>query len=210
MQNRTHLFFLLLIVLTVLSASGCATVISGKSQEMTFTSVPDEATVSINGRVLGKTPLTVQLERDTKQAITFEKEGYKPQTMALTTTLNNWFWGNILLLYAGPFGSTTDGSSGAMNEYSPSQYNVTLSPKDGRVQPVSTRKNEAKTFIISSYKNLLEDLNKGAGQYLDSLYYLLGITKDKQEEALQNIRRLSKQFSDIPTFAERTTNEYMR
>jgi hypothetical protein len=56
----------------------------------------------------------------------FSKDGYKPVTMELTTTLDPWFWGNIVL--GGFIGSTTDYINGSVNEYSPSQFFVTLTP----------------------------------------------------------------------------------
>ena len=40
--------------------------------------------------------------------------------------MNPWFFGNIVI--GGLLGSTTDGVSGAINEFSPDQYFVTLSP----------------------------------------------------------------------------------
>jgi len=116
----------LVILLCLLFIQACATIISGKSQEMTFTSEPEGVTVTVVGRAIGKTPCTVRLDKEKGRTVTFEKEGYKPRTMALTTTLDSWFWGNIVL--GGLIGSTTDGISGAVHEYSPSQYFITLSP----------------------------------------------------------------------------------
>ena len=90
---------------------GCASIISGKSQEVSFDSQPDGVTVDVNGKVLGKTPFTVTIARKSDQSITFTKDGYKPTTMRLETSINGWFWGNIVI--GGLLGSTTDGLSGA-------------------------------------------------------------------------------------------------
>ena len=49
---------------------------------------------------------------------------------------NPWFWGNIL--FGGVFGSTTDGLSGSVHEYSPSQFFITLVPMTG--SPAETEK----------------------------------------------------------------------
>jgi len=116
----------LLLAVTVILSTGCASVVSGTDQKLTFNSEPEESTVAVSGRVLGKTPLTVPVDRGSNQSITFEKEGYKTYTAQLSTTTNPWFFGNIVL--GGLVGSTTDGVSGAIHEFSPDQYFVTLKP----------------------------------------------------------------------------------
>ena len=209
MFDRRKIIVGVLVCLLLLLTQGCASIVSGKGQEMSFTSVPDGATVTVSGRVLGVTPMTVRMDRDNKQAVTFEKDGYKPLTLPLTTTLNGWFWGNILLIYAGPFGSTTDGASGAVYEYSPSQYNVTLQSKEAGAKNTSA-KDDAKVLIIVNYKNLLAELNGEPGPYLAALYNLLKIPPEKQDDALKNIKMLSVANKDIPTFADVVTNTYLK
>src|ERR1035441_4413115 len=110
-----------------LALSSCATIMSGSSQDLSFNSSPDGATVTAGGRVIGKTPITTRLSKESGQTLVFSKDGYKSITMRLDTTMNGWFWGNIVL--GGPIGSTTDGITGAVHEYSPSQYMVTLTPE---------------------------------------------------------------------------------
>src|SRR5579884_1609629 len=106
--------------------TGCATIISGTSQEVSFVSNPEGATVAVSRRVLGKAPLTTRIDRKQGQTLVFEREGYKPLTMRLDTTINPWFWGNIV--FGGLIGSTTDGISGGVYMYSPAQYMITLEP----------------------------------------------------------------------------------
>ena len=151
MERRRLMFWgALLCCSSLLFMQGCATIVSGKTQEVSFTSVPDGATVSVQGRALGKTPVTVQLDKKSEQTIVFEKDGYKTLTLPFTTQLDPWFWGNIVL--GGFFGSTTDGISGAVYQYSPSQYNITLQPLEG-IKSADRERNDAKTFIIANYKN---------------------------------------------------------
>src|SRR5882672_9180903 len=117
---------LIYTVVAAISLTGCASIISGSNQEVTFHSTPEGATVSVNGKTFGKTPLTTALKKKAGQSLSFEKDGYKTVTLQLETRLDSWFWGNILL--GGFFGSTTDELSGAAHEYSPNQYMVTLEP----------------------------------------------------------------------------------
>ena len=51
----------LLVALAAIAflSTGCASIVSGTDQKLTFNSEPEEATVTVSGRVLGKTPLTV-------------------------------------------------------------------------------------------------------------------------------------------------------
>ena len=61
------------------------------------------------------------------QALVIRKEGYKEFSTTMSTTLNGWFFGNIVL--GGLPGSTTDAATGAMHEYAPNQFLVALEPE---------------------------------------------------------------------------------
>ena len=97
----------LLILSVLILSSSCATIMTGKTQEVTFDSEPQGAEVAVNGRVIGKTPTTIQLDKKKDQTVSFKLEGYKTRTRTLETKLNAWFMGNIVL--GGFIGSTTDG-----------------------------------------------------------------------------------------------------
>lgn len=188
--------------------TGCATIVKGPNQQMSFTSEPAGASVVMGGRVLGQTPFTLLMKKKSDQSITFEKDGYKSQSIALSTRLEGWFWGNIV--FGGLVGSTTDGVSGSATEYSPTQYFVTLAPiTSGIMQPIG-EKAEAKTFIITAYKNIINELNSEKGEYVNSLFILLKIPSDNQEHAIGRIKELSTQILTIPEFADQVTNLYIK
>lgn len=196
-------------VALVLSLTGCASIMSGRFQELTFQSNPDGATVTVSGRVIGKTPLTTSLKKDANQSLVFEKDGYKPLSMQLSTRLDGWFWGNIVL--GGLIGSTTDGLTGAVNEYSPSQYMVTLIPNGTtKLEEGSTRSSDQKTkdYIVLAYKDILIDLQKGDGQYLSSLLELLHVKPEGKSDAVKKIRALSEVYTVIPDFADHVIDLY--
>ena len=100
----------LLVLSILILTSSCAPVMTGKTQEVTFDSEPQGAEVAVNGRVIGKTPTTIQLDKKKDQTVSFKLEGYKTQTRTLETKLNAWFIGNIVL--GGFIGSSTDGITG--------------------------------------------------------------------------------------------------
>jgi len=126
MMRKLSVICMALILAGIFGA--CATVITGKAQQVTFESEPEGATVAISGRTIGKTPLTAMIKKEISQTVSFEMDGYKTQTRQLETVTEGWFWGNIVGVYFGPFSSTVDYVDRAMYHYSPSQYYVTLVP----------------------------------------------------------------------------------
>jgi len=205
---RTLALLSCLMLLFVLE--GCASIMHGTSQEMTFQSNPDDVTVTVTGRVIGKTPITTRLDKKSGQSVVFTKEGYKPVTMELATTLDPWFWGNIVL--GGFIESTTDYINGSVHEYSPNQFFVSLQPV-GPVMESPTLKSQrekAKEFIVSHFENLLADLSKGSGENVSSLMQLLKIEKDKEADAIKKMRSLSELFKDAPTFADQVIALYLK
>jgi hypothetical protein len=143
------------------------------------------------------------LKKESGQSLIFSKDGYKPVTMRLDTTLDPWFWGDIIC--GGIYGSTTDGLSGAVHEYSPSQYMVTLQP-DGSTAfegtTSLTEKQKIKDFIVVGYRDIIVDLQKGSGQYLASLLDLLNLPPNQRDETIKRIRALSQAYPNIVEFAD--------
>lgn len=188
--------------------SGCATIVSGKNQQLSFQSTPDGVTVAVNGRAIGKTPLSAMLPKKSDQMIEFKKDGYQTITMPLTTHWDGWFWGNIVL--GGLIGSAADLITGSVHEYVPSQYFVTLQPVQASSLEFQGNYNKAKIkdFIIGSYRNLSLDINQGKGEYLDSLLDLLKISSANKQNAIQKLQKILDESSNIPDFADRVLREY--
>ena len=186
----------------MLYLTGCASIISGRTQEVTFKSDPPGATVIVGGRELGRTPVTFQLDRKRGQTLMIQKDGYKTETLPLETTMNGWFWGNFLT--GGLVGSTTDSLTGAITEYSPSMYTVTLKPSNTSVM---LQQSEVRTYLISNYKSIVEELNTKPGQYIESLWTLLKIAPDKQANALTTLKSLAEANKDIADFADKVVEQ---
>lgn len=168
---------------------------------MTFNSEPDGANVVISGRQIGKTPITTQLDRVKDQTLTFEKEDYKPVTMQLTTTFNSWFWGNILI--GGLIGSTTDGITGAIYEYAPSQYYIPLKPLNEEKTNIEINK---KIFVLMNYNKLINELYSGRGEYTDALFILMLVEKDNEKYMINKIKDIAKTTNDPLVFADKVTS----
>lgn len=113
-------YFMMAFAAMLLGVGGCATIIDGDTQQVSFSSNPDGATVLVNGVPIGKTPVSYLMKRGDGNIVTVKKDGYKSMERTLTTKMNGMFFGNII--FGGLFGSTTDSSTGAAYEYEPGQF----------------------------------------------------------------------------------------
>lgn len=199
--------FLGLAALSALWLTGCASLVDGNSQSVSFASNPDGATVYLNGAAIGKTPVTISTKRKGgNQPIRFSKEGYKDVEVQLTSTLNPWLFGNILT--GGLLGSTTDGLSGAAYKYEPGAYMVTLPPADapsGSATPL-TSKQEIVNFVVAGYSGLAKELNSQGGQYLASLLAMAKVPEAQKADVTKRLKALSDAYTAIPEFADKAAD----
>jgi len=129
-----------LITASLIAASvtmtGCASIISGSTQTLTFKSVPEQASISITNKAgekvhTGVTPTTVTLKRGNgffqpaAYDVTFKKEGFQTKTVQVTGTVNGWYVANII--FGGLIGLLiVDPATGAMYTLNPSDINAVL------------------------------------------------------------------------------------
>ena len=189
----------------ILLVSGCASIITGTDQNLTFNSEPDGATVTVAGKVVGKTPLSVQIDKGKNQSLTFEKEGYKTHTTQLSTSLTPWFWGNIVL--GGLVGSTIDGVSGAINEFEPDQYFVTLTPETPFGMSTS-KPRQIKEIIIAFGSEVRKQLVAGGGESVDALIEILELENTDKQTTLKALNKLANQYSNDLEFANSIIDVY--
>lgn len=97
--------------------TGCATIICGSKQDVTFKSSPENAVVEVDGNYAGKTPQTVELERKKSHKVTLKLDGYKEHTFTLERKFNAWYIGNIV--FGGIIGIVVDPITGAMYKLKP-------------------------------------------------------------------------------------------
>ncbi len=237
MKTKVGILANLTLLACTAMLGGCATMMSGTTQEISFQSSPDQVVVTLirkvpdqvvwtqkqgpgtppktyhdESRLLGTTPFTLRLDKvEDAQSVVFSKVGYKPITMKLETRLDQWFWGN--LAFGGALGSTTDSASGAAHEYAPSQFFVTLNPEmsttidQGTGQP---QRDKALAFIVRRYTSLMADLSKGIGEDWSALNGLLHIGQGKEADARQKIQALAMVYPDIAIFATHVTDLYLK
>jgi len=206
---NTRIINIVLVICFLAVLTSCATIIDGRKQTITFQSSPTNAIIRIDGNEIGKTPLTIELYKKESQMLTFEKRGHQLVTMNMDTKINPAFWGNILI--GGVIGSTTDVSTGAIYEYSPGQYVVTLDPKMSsglKGDILQTKKNQARLFLFRNYKNLEIDLSQNSGDYLNAMLVALNIPEANKEIVVQEIKTIMFNQNDPAEFVNITLKKF--
>lgn len=177
---RNTLF--VLVFSTGLMLQGCATVITGRYESVSFDSSPQGARVAVNGQVMGTTPTQVTLHRGANSVVAIEKDGYAPKVFPLTTKLNPYFWLDIALL--SPLGVIVDFSDSAASSFDPATYAVQLAPA-GSEANASDRRLQAAAYISSNYDILGHEIFAGEGEHLESLMGLLYIEPADRSETVK-------------------------
>ena len=127
-----------LAVLTIVTVTGCATIVGDPTQVMPIKSTPSDAKVLItdeNGVQVyqGKTPTTVTLQKSDgsywggkSYTVVISKEGHKTQTIPVTTSPSGWYIaGNFV--FGGIIGwFIVDPLNGNMYNLSPEAIDSTL------------------------------------------------------------------------------------
>src|SRR5215831_11042340 len=93
----------ILALALVAALSGCSLVMQGTSQEVEFTSEPQGASFTLNGKT-ETTPAKITVPKD-DYTITFQRSGFKDAEVELRRKVNPWFYGSIAM---GLIASTID------------------------------------------------------------------------------------------------------
>jgi hypothetical protein len=107
----------------------CTTLVNSPKQIIKFSSYPSAATVTINNKFYGVTPLKTSLKRNKKHFVKVELEGYQPYKMVFLRKFDNLFWGNILV--GGLPGMIIDMVTGSMYQLTPKQVHAHFRSETG-------------------------------------------------------------------------------
>ena len=218
-------FFMAVLVTAMVSVNfGCALLISGKTQQVTFDSNPAKADVYVDGSKAGVTPCVVIMHRSKMPPkVEIKKEGYDDARVAVASRLNYWVIANIIGSYSSTTSTTVDmlvDDGAATVEYDPNRYFTTLERskdagdedtgsidedrphKSKRSQERAEEKVRSKTlrFVVVNYNNLVIDISRGQGEALSTLYELLGVKPEQQGDALQKLKGLYIKCNDAVEF----------
>ncbi len=105
------------LLFVAILASGCATIATGKYQNIHVTSEPPGAKVRADNGMSITTPGSFDLLRNQNHTLVAEYSGSDPQQKELKHGVQGWFWGNILL--GGIIGGVVDVASGSCDKLIP-------------------------------------------------------------------------------------------
>lgn len=146
-------FFTVSCLAIVTTFTGCATIITGSTQTLSFKSVPDSSQITITNKLgekvhVGQTPATVTLKKGAgyfkpeSYKVAFTKEGYQTTTVEVNSKLSGWYFGNII--FGGLIGLLiVDPITGAMYSLNPKDVSAVLSENN-----VSINSNEKTLTVI--------------------------------------------------------------
>lgn len=119
-----------------LSFTGCASIVSGGPAKVSVKSQPTGARIRVlddNGTLVADstTPTTLRLNRgrgyfkSASYRLMISLDGYQPQEVQLTSSVNGWYWGNIL--FGGLIGMiVVDPLTGSMYTLAPRDIDLAL------------------------------------------------------------------------------------
>ena len=120
---KKHLLYVAAFTAVIL-VSGCATIIHGSKQTVGISSNPSKAQVSIDGQLVGETPVSTRLTRGDNHLVKIELPGYMPYETNLTRKVDGWIAGNIV--FGGLIGLAVDAITGGMYKLTPEQIQSEL------------------------------------------------------------------------------------
>ena len=146
-----------------LGLGGCATVLNGTSQPVEFASEPSGAEAKLVTGLKCETPCQYNLKRGKDNAVTFTKDGFKPETVYIQSRLGGSAIGNVLA--GGLIGGVVDGTNGASNHLYPDPVTVRLSPIGSDQPAVLLDKKGVIISTVAEYNaKVADDVNKGLSE----------------------------------------------
>ena len=160
------------LILISIILTGCATIFSGTSNEISFSTNADPVKVYIDGLNVGNTPLKVAVEKKVGEGrlVRFEKAGYKTQEFNLK---NKFDVVAILDISSVIISGGIDVLTGAMMEYSPKQYHIEMLKNDQAIFGSQSKQIQFASFVLTNAEVIKENLATGGGEALDALLFLV-------------------------------------
>lgn len=105
---------------------GCATIVHGVHQDVSFNSEPASATIRLAQGGTCVTPCQIEMHRGRDSMVTYTLAGYEPASVYIRSKLNGAIAGNVIA--GGLLGGIVDGANGASNSLHPNPVYVRLVP----------------------------------------------------------------------------------
>ena len=148
--------------LTLLLAS-CATIFTGTSQKVEFTSEPEGAEILIDGIEVGVTPATVEVKKPAMmedRRVTLKLEGYEDKTFILQKDFQIV---SVLNIFMGGLSFAVDILTGAMFYYNPEKYDMELESSEDQVKLKDLPKDEEGNYLLTQFDSDITVLDEESG-----------------------------------------------
>lgn len=147
-----------------LSLGGCATVVNGVHQDLSFASDPEGATVALSTGQTCTAPCEYSLRRGNDLRVDFRKDGYKPEFVYVQSRLAGSTFGNIIL--GGGIGAVVDGTNGSSNRLYPNPVSIRLVREGSTDQAVLLDKDGEVISTVAEYNASVEaDVLEGMAEH---------------------------------------------
>ncbi len=143
-----------------MNLGGCATVLNGTSQPVSFRSEPPGADAALINGMHCTTPCQFSMKRGHDSSVTLTLAGYEPVTVYMQSRTGGSTFGNVLA--GGIIGGVIDGSNGASNHLYPNPVYIKLAPVGSREPAMLLDKDGKVISTVDEYNLTVEaDVRKG-------------------------------------------------
>lgn len=200
MKKTFNAMISIILVLLIIVFQGCATICQPGPDKIPINSRPDDAEVYLDGLIVGRTPMTVSVDRSAECYLEIKKDGYKTITIDKDKKLAGWFFpGNLLwlLLWPGlPVAVIVDLASSNQGKYPTEAINVHLS-KIGTAEESSVEEQIGNDKPSSSQSSSDKDIEKLKAEH-ELLKMKLEIKRMEQELQQKSEQTNSNQSTTVP------------
>ncbi|MGB3723378.1 MAG: hypothetical protein WA979_11255 [Pacificimonas sp.] len=143
------------VAVAAMSLAGCATVMNGTNQPVSFDSDPSGAAIELVTGQNCVTPCQYELKRGKDSRVTFTKDGFEPATVYVQSRTGASTFGNVLA--GGIIGGVVDGSNGASNHLYPNPVYVRLVATGSTGEPLLLDKKGEVISTVAEYNAKVKD-----------------------------------------------------
>ena len=148
-QNR-KLAYLVIAIFGSFLFNSCGTIFKGTEQFIPISSDPGDATIRLNGMIVGKTPIPLKLKKSQSHTLTLEKEGYQTETVIIDRNLSAMLVLDIFCIW--PVSLPVDLIGGGGWELEPEVVMIRLQPiktlDEQNVDPQSQRNHPSLAVVV--------------------------------------------------------------
>jgi|ERR1035438_7565054 hypothetical protein len=146
----------ILTILLLLSAflfSSCATIFHGSTDNVNFSSEPAGANIYINGQLMGKSPMPLELKSNVTYMVEFRLKGFENKTIIINNKVDGlWV---VLDVVFGLFPVVIDAATGNWCSLYPANAKVTFEFSDNFIFPDTSGTSSSKNSHRESSSNIL-------------------------------------------------------